>query len=73
MTLALDDDVLDAVADLVLRLHQGEARRAGALLTRAMMRNYLERRGSERAGMRFACRHVLTALVLLGVVERPGA
>jgi hypothetical protein len=73
MTVDLGDEVLDGVADLVLRLHQGEARRAGAILPRQMLRPYTERREVERIGMRSACKHVVMALVLMGIIDRPGA
>jgi hypothetical protein len=69
----LGDEVLDGVADLVLRLHQREATEARAILPPAMMRTYSERSAAERAGMRSACKHVVMALVLTGVIDLPGA
>jgi hypothetical protein len=73
MTVDLGEEVLDGVADLVLRLHQEDARSHGAILPRHMMRPYLERRESERAGMRSAVKHVVMALVLMGIIDQPDA
>ena len=69
----LPEHVLAEVADLTLRLHQESARNAGAILPSAMTRSYTERGESEQAGMRSAVVHVLAALVLLDLVELPGA
>jgi hypothetical protein len=68
---ALSDAMLSRVADLVLRLHQDETQRQGAILPPAMMRSYTQRSESEREGMRAACKHVVVALVLLGVIDAP--
>jgi hypothetical protein len=70
---SLDPNALGEVAALVLLLHQRQAREAGAILPPHMMRTYQERSDSEREGMRAACEHVIVALVLLGVIDTPGA
>ncbi|HBZ69304.1 MAG TPA: hypothetical protein DEP35_06010 [Deltaproteobacteria bacterium] len=71
LEVALSDRTLAEVADLVLRLHQDHARRAGAILPSAMQRAYYERGEMERDGMRSAVKHVLMALVLLDIIELP--
>jgi len=68
---ALGKGALSEVADLVLRLHADEARAKGALLPPHMMRTFMQRDESEREGMRAAVKHVLVALVLLGIIESP--
>jgi hypothetical protein len=69
---ALDEHALSEIAKLVLILHQDAARSAGAILPAHMLRTYMERDESERAGMRAAVEHVVVALVLLGVIDPPG-
>ena len=69
LSVAFPDPTLDEVADLVLRRHQVGARNAGALLSSAQQRTYLERGETERLGMRSAVVHVLHALLLLDLVE----
>jgi hypothetical protein len=69
--IALTEQKLGEVADLMLRLHQQTAREKGAILPDHMMRSYLQRSDSERAGMRSAVGHALVALVLLGYIEAP--
>jgi len=68
---ALGKAALSEVADLVLRLHQDETMQQGVILPHAMMRPYRERPETERDGMRSACKHVLVALVLLGIIDSP--
>lgn len=68
---ALGKEALSEVADLVLRLHQDECLQQGVILPHAMMRTYRERGETERDGMRAACKHVLVALVLLGIIDAP--
>jgi hypothetical protein len=70
---ALDEHALSEVAELVLLLHQNQARAAGAILSDHMMRSYMSRSESERAGMRAAVEHVIVALVLLEVIDPPGS
>jgi len=70
---ALSDAMLNRIADLTLRLHQQAAREAGAILPPHMMRTFSERPDSERAGMRSAVQHVIIALVLLDIIDQPGA
>lgn len=70
-TCELGRATLDQVADLVIRLHQVTAQRAGAILGIDMMRTYEQRTDIEREGMRAAVRHVLTALVLLDIIDAP--
>ncbi len=70
---ALGPATLDQVADLVLRLHAQSARAAGAILPPRLQRTYGELSETERLGMRSAVEHVLTALVLLGIIDQPGA
>lgn len=71
LQVTISDHELAQVADLVLRLHQDQTRRAGAILPAPMLRTYREREASEREGMRAACKHVLLSLVLLDVIELP--
>jgi len=71
LELELPAHVLAEVADLTLRLHLRRAVTAGAVLTPAMMRSYLERSETEREGMCSAVLHVVRALVLLGIIEPP--
>jgi hypothetical protein len=68
---ALSDAMLSRVADLVLRLHQDKARQSGAVLPPHMLRSYAERPETEREGMRSACRYMVVALVLLGIIDAP--
>lgn len=68
---ALGKAALAEVADLVLRLHQDEARQNGAILPPVMMRPYRGRTETEQEGMRASCKHVLVALVLLGIIDAP--
>lgn len=70
---ALDEHALSQVAELVLLLHQRAARDAGAILPAHMLRTYMQRDETERAGMRAAVEHVIVALVLLKVIDPPGA
>jgi hypothetical protein len=70
---ALDEHALSEVAALVLILHQQAARDAGAILPAHMMRSFRERDAGEKEGMRAAVEHVIVALVLLGVIDPPGA
>ncbi|MDE3097028.1 MAG: hypothetical protein KGK07_13650 [Chloroflexota bacterium] len=72
LSVSYPQETLDEVADLVLRRHQLSARNAGALLTPAQARPYLERGETERLGMRSAVVHVLHALLLLDLVELRG-
>jgi hypothetical protein len=68
---AISNAMLDKVGDLSLRLMQDQARQAGALLAPAMTRSYMQRSDNEREGMRAACKHVVVALVLLGIIDAP--
>jgi hypothetical protein len=68
----LGHPMLDQVADLVLRLHQSSARAAGAILPVRLQRSYAQYTETERLGMRCAVEHVLTALVLLDIIDQPG-
>lgn len=71
--IALGPATLDQVADLTLRLHAQAARAAGAILPARLQRSYGELSETERLGMRSAVEHVLTALVLLDIIDQPGA
>jgi hypothetical protein len=71
MKCALGKPALTELADLVLRLHQDATTQQGVILPHAMMRSYRERSEDEREGMRSACKHVLVALVLLGIIDAP--
>jgi hypothetical protein len=64
----LPEEELDAVADLVLRLHQRTAQKNRAVLTADMLRPYAERSDPERAGMRSAVQHVMHALLLREII-----
>jgi hypothetical protein len=68
---ALGKAALSELADLVLRLHLDAAQSQGAVLTHAMLRGYRERSADEQEGMRAACKHVVVALVLLGIIDAP--
>lgn len=65
----LPDELLADLADLVLRLHARSARKAGAILSPAMLRTYAQRSETERLGMRAAVQHVFHALILRKVVS----
>jgi len=68
---SLSEQELATVADLVLRLHQDHARRAGAVLPARLSRGFAERDETERDGMQAAVSYVIRALVLLGYIEMP--
>ena len=68
----LAPEALAEIAALVLILHQQAARGAGAILPAHMLRTYAQRDEGEREGMRAAVEHVVVALVLLGVIDKPG-
>ena len=65
----LDRETLSSIADLVLRLGQQEARRAGAILPSHMQRTFNERTEAEREGMRSAVANVVRALALVGIID----
>lgn len=73
MTHQLGAATLDQVADLTLRLHRNAARAGGAILPARLSRSYDQLTETERLGMRSAVVHVLTSLVLLGIIDQPGA
>lgn len=68
LSIALGEDRLAEIADLVLRRHQSTARANGALLAQHQQRTYAERTDTEQLGMRSAVLRVLESLVLLDVV-----
>lgn len=68
----LGDDVAATVADLSLRIAQAKTRRAGGLLAPGQQRTYTERTEVERAGLRSLVHDIVTSLVLLGIIDRPG-
>lgn len=68
---ALGEETLDLVAELALSLTQAKTRRAGAILTTVQARPYRVRSEDERAGMRSMVEDVVTALVLLGIIDKP--
>lgn len=68
----LGDDEAARVADLALRIAQQKTRRAGGLLAPGQQRTYIERSEVERAGLRSLVHDVVTSLVLLGIIDKPG-
>ena len=72
MRCELGRPMVEAVAALTWQLNQEAVRAAGGLLPAPLQRSYGELSETERAGMRSGVERVLTALVLLGVVEQPG-
>jgi hypothetical protein len=73
MRTALGDHELDHIADLALRIMQGQTRAAGGVMPGHMQRTYGERSDSERQGMRSAVANVICALVLLEIIDQPGS
>lgn len=68
----LSDEEAARIADLALRIAQQRTRGAGGLLTAGQQRTYTERSETERAGLRSLVHDVVTSLVLLGIIDRPG-